>query len=330
MGCKQNGTQEYLFVDGDAAIRCNHIELFSLKDSMAYGRSTVKHLVCTNHGFQLAATKGYALIIRYILLHQKEGLQLERALDTAVLHGHLSVVEAIHENTSFKDTVKTDATFEIAAMKGHLSILEWLYHCQSSETTSVSQEKSTCAMNWASRYGHLQVVEWLHKNGKGGCSQNAMTWAAMEGHLPVVEWLHSNRTEGILPQAMVLAAERGHLQVLKWLHQNRKEGCSKLGLLLAATNHHHFHILEWIFESNLAQIKHLEIALRLCKKEQNSHNDQFHENAVKMIKNHLAEKKLTLELSQKQMAPGLPSKQGRFVVNMRNERRARRIITYIS
>ena len=175
-------------------------------------------------------------------------------IDLAARHGHLEVVEWLH-NRRYTDNVFfsfllsanpfynnrnegcTRNAMDYAARNGYLDVVKFL-HNNRNEGCTIK------AMDWAARCGHLDVVKFLHNNGKK-CITNAMNWAAKYGHLDIVKFLHDNREEGCTTRAMDSAAWSGHLDIVIWLHNNRTEGCTTYAMN-GATRNGHLDIVEYL------------------------------------------------------------------------------------
>ena len=101
--------------------------------------------------------------------------------------GYLTLLQRCSVNTSIT-LCDWEKAMDEAARHGHLPMLQWLHQNRKEGCT-------TYAMDWAALNGHLPVVQWLHHNRKEGCTKTAMNWAAEKGHLPVVEWLKKQSDE---------------------------------------------------------------------------------------------------------------------------------------
>ncbi len=211
-----------------------------------------------------------------------------KAMNNAAKHGHLNLVQWLHEN---RREGCTDWAVVIAAQNGHLEVVQWLY----ANMRGWSKGCTNRAMNCAAANGQLHMVKWLHENTSSlavlslapgqrrteGCTTRAMDCAAEHGHLHVVQWLHENtRDEGCTTEAMDYAAAYGHLEVVQWLHENRKEGCT-IRAMNWASLHGHLEVVQWLHENcdalsltpcqqseainNAAKNGHLEVLKWLCE-----------------------------------------------------------------
>ncbi|EGZ13854.1 hypothetical protein PHYSODRAFT_514134, partial [Phytophthora sojae] len=109
------------------------------------------------------------------LLHLTGTLKLS---SLAVRHGHLAVVQWLHEYQRYGSSMNQ------AVANGHLAMAQWL-HKVNEETCSAH------AADGAAKNGHLDMLKWLHSinllpSTTIGCTKDALYFAAAEGHLDII------------------------------------------------------------------------------------------------------------------------------------------------
>ncbi|EGG17104.1 hypothetical protein DFA_08086 [Cavenderia fasciculata] len=144
----------------------------------------------------------------------------------ASIHGHLGIIQFIHNNQL---KAFSSNTMDTAAMNGYLDMVQFL-------DTNRTEGCSKAAMDKASENGYLEIVEYLHKHRTEGCSKAAMDKAAENGFLSIVEFLHQNTSQGCTVAAMNYAARNGFIDIVKYLDQNRLEGATYAAMEGASLN----------------------------------------------------------------------------------------------
>lgn len=161
-------------------------------------------------------------------LHEHGVTFTPEALKYAARHGHLAVVQYLHEHVA---ATRSPNGMDYAARYGHFDVVLYLHHAHAACTTR--------CMDSAASQGRLDVVELLHNERTEGCTVGAMDRAARYGHLDIVRFLHSHRTEGCTTRALDSAAEYGHFDVVRFLLDHRHEnGTTQAGFWAAYNSKH--------------------------------------------------------------------------------------------
>eukprot|EP01133_Synstelium_polycarpum_P001197 gene1197-1379_t len=201
-----------------------------------------------------AAKAGSVAIVGY--LHGQRFPASTMAMDNAAAHGHLSLVEFLHES---RTEGCTTTAMDAAAAGGHIEVLSFLAKhrtegftswairdaCKSNRTNvlelMISLKPATMEIDFPMDLvtsSNLNMVMILHKAFPNiRITSQALDRAAGSGNLDVVRYLH---TVGVTASqdAFNDAAARGHVNVLHFLHVNRSDGYSAIGLIRAAANGH--------------------------------------------------------------------------------------------
>ena len=160
----------------------------------------------------------------------------DHMLENAIEHGHLDVVQRIHETID-------PALFELALPTwtavefGQLEILKWLH------SEEIPLEDTLCFV--AARYGHLRVLRWLYYQGLR-LEEDVGLEAARAGQVNILKWIHRIEPHFIQDNRdmVIAAASNGQLPVLKWLKKKRYLWFTS-GAGAEAAGAGHIHILDW-------------------------------------------------------------------------------------
>lgn len=196
----------------------------------------------TSRNIDNAAANGNLKIIE-LLDHYKISLPSKRAMNLAAEKGYLLVVQYLHKNHN--DVGCDTYAMDNAAKNGYLYMVLWLHENR-------NEGCSKKAMDMAAKNGCLHIIKWLHKNRTEGCSENAMNMAAKNGNFNVVKFLHENRNEGCTTNAIDDAATAGHIRIVKYLINNRQEGFTQAALIGSKT-HKYYTIHKYLCE-NISRI----------------------------------------------------------------------------
>jgi hypothetical protein len=158
------------------------------------------------------------------------GVNLGIIISLAALHGHIPIVQWIHQQHPI-DTPWI-YTARNAAEGGHLDLLQWAY-----ANGCPLDDWVTCK---AAAIGRLDIIQWARSQD---CPWDEYTprYAAKEGHLHVVEWVMANgcpRSKSLLESA----ATNGHLPVVRWAHENGYEW----GWHIDAARNGHLEVLQYM------------------------------------------------------------------------------------
>ncbi|EFA81970.1 hypothetical protein PPL_05204 [Heterostelium album PN500] len=162
-------------------------------------------------------------------------IDLKIVLTKAIKHGHLSIVQFLHDQNI--DNLFTPETMNFASSTGRLDIVKFLNENRSEGCTRD-------AMDSAAINGHLHIVKYLHFNRSEGCTTNAIDCVK---DLDTLVFLHNNRSEGCTGLAIDFASRDGKFEVVQFLNENRSEGCSEDAINMAA-NYSHFDIVNYLLD----------------------------------------------------------------------------------
>ncbi|TMW66058.1 hypothetical protein Poli38472_003823 [Pythium oligandrum] len=214
-------------------------------DILQWDHEFVRDVKLLQRAMNNAVVNGHLDVVKWLTTHRQIACGAY-ALERAAASGNLDILRWIHEQ---KNGDWTTDVMDAAASKGNLEMVKWLDAHRTEGCTHA-------AMDRASANGHLQVIQWLHRNRSEGCTLEAMDSAAASGHLEVVRWLHDHRLEGCTVAAMGNAAMNGHLDVVRWLHTHRTEGCVVSAMDHAAAVGHHLEMLIWLHENRTEGCSH--------------------------------------------------------------------------
>eukprot|EP00122_Pirum_gemmata_P008805 Pgem_evm1s8124 len=188
-------------------------------------------------------------------------------MDKAALHGHITILQYLHEHSTKAGIDNCYCNpliaFHIAARAQKLDVVKYLYktyNLQYNNAITYAAANGDVEMgrigdlDHACLHGHLNVVKYLHSQGNL-CTTNAMDWAAKNNHFEIVEFLHENRKEGCTTSAFDIAAEKGYLNIVQFLNTNRKEGFTSKALT-KAVQYGHFEVIKGD-DNQMTQIKYL-------------------------------------------------------------------------
>ncbi|AGO84355.1 Ankyrin repeat domain containing protein [Pandoravirus salinus] len=113
----------------------------------------------------------------------------------AVTDGNAAAVTALYDECTAQRKVGDDDLVIVAVLHGHLDVVQALHECGYDDYTSEAMDLAACD-------GHLAIVEFLHENGTKGCTDAALSDAAQCGHLDIVRFLCANRTESDIADAI--------------------------------------------------------------------------------------------------------------------------------
>lgn len=184
----------------------------------------------------MAAEEGQLDMIIWIHQNESQIPCLKSAMESAIRHGHLNIVEWFYKHRMPNCEYKW---INIAAKHGHLDILMVL------NEKAYFNDADAHAMNDAAGLGYLDVVIFLSEYRTEGCTTYAMDSASSHGQLEVVKYLNDYRDEGCTRRAMDSAANNGHFDVVVYLHTHRREGCSE-NALIGAIGNDHINIVEYL------------------------------------------------------------------------------------
>lgn len=225
---------------------------------------------------QLAAADGQLATTQWLLATAAVTTQrtLERdAFWRAAERGHVAILQHLHADRGFRDTMPPAATvalssdtavhlIDAAAASGSLETIQWLDH-------HGYRSFSAQAISRAARDGHLPIVYWLlERVAENGGDVDAMVdssdWAtaAIHGHLEVAQLLYDVRPLRVSTQdgddLLVKTVENGHLRVAKWLYAmvygvapaiERDLSVLYRRLLWPAATNGHLAVVKWIYRS---------------------------------------------------------------------------------
>ncbi|EQC35319.1 hypothetical protein SDRG_07030 [Saprolegnia diclina VS20] len=190
-----------------------------------------------------------------------------RAMDDAIMNGHLKVVKWLHlardegcSRHGFDLAYKQRAKLPNGAAM--LSFLEDARGYGFPETSLI--EAASCGdlrflraalsvpctarvMDAAACSNQLEAVQFLHRHRTEGCSEAAFTSAAATGSLPVVTFLCVHYHDAShLVKAMTEAARHGHLHILQYLHGRVPVGTAGTKPMNAAIRKDHVEIVHFL------------------------------------------------------------------------------------
>ncbi|TMW58610.1 hypothetical protein Poli38472_010169 [Pythium oligandrum] len=194
----------------------------------------------------------YCLSSTHGLLPKKRARSLKHRyplMDWAAAQGNLELLEEFHKDEFATVTCTTDA-MDQAAEHGHLEIVQWLHEHRHEGCTSA-------AMTMAASQGHLDVVQWLHAYRTEGCDSGAHLGAAGNGHLEVVRWLDiyypTTRKGYGWNDPLAQAAFGGHFDVVRYYSDFHGLELTARALADAAGSGH-FEIVRWIIDRVEARV----------------------------------------------------------------------------
>ena len=169
-----------------------------------------------------AATSDSHEVVRYVLHEVLRRIHLGldlRHLDRhapayyAAIGGHLEALQALHA----AGWVRTGQyILETATRHGHLPVVQFLH-----EHTDVNMDpQKSRAITYAAECGNLEMVKYLHKNGYAWCSYTSQA-AAKGGNLEVVKYIRAYGCPWDLIGTRRAASEAGHDEILRWLCSTR-------------------------------------------------------------------------------------------------------------
>ncbi|KAK5988793.1 Putative ankyrin repeat protein [Cladobotryum mycophilum] len=182
---------------------------------------------------QNAASNGDIILLDVVLEGEKQGHQMDQALQAAIRGGHLNIVErllAARADINIPSKHSGRTTLQAATQGGHLDIIKRLLTA-GADINAPSRQYSQTALQAAAKGGHLDIVERLLAAGadvnapSGQYGRTALQAAAEDGHLAIIERLlaakadinapaeHSGRT------ALQAAAQGGHLDIVSRLEE---------------------------------------------------------------------------------------------------------------
>lgn len=196
-------------------------------------------------------------------------------ISTSVRSTKLEMVKWVHE--TYPGTRTMTDTMDRAA-ETNLDIVKFLHENRSEGCTSE-------AMTGAATFGFIDIVEFLDENRSEGNVNEAINRAAGRGYLDVVKFLHDRHPKINTSKALKSAAHCGHLEIVQLLVEisasefdttkailaaasnGHRDVVTYLGLLgnadfdgfqvESAVHHGHFHLLEWMMETGVPQVKHI-------------------------------------------------------------------------
>ncbi|KAF1792714.1 Ankyrin repeat-containing domain [Phytophthora cactorum] len=131
----------------------------------------------TKYAMNFAVWYGKAQMVHWLYQHRSEGCSIH-AMVFAAKRGGLELLKWLFEHK--EELLSPDAEdsspliMDHAAEHGHLDVVQWLHDNTTGGCT-------TDAMNGAARGGYLEIVEFLHEHRSEGCTNNAMDGAARGG-----------------------------------------------------------------------------------------------------------------------------------------------------
>jgi hypothetical protein len=167
--------------------------------------------------------------------------RLSKALEQAVGHGHIAIVQRIH-------AVYTQPLFvrllRLAADRGHLPILQWLLAHRTDglcipepipDPKRAASGLLNCCMHHVYQHAinnkHLHVIRWLFEAGYVESLRGAGDTAALAGDLDTVCWVHAQNVAGSFSASAIDSAVRaGRLDIVQFLIENRSDGCTSAAI----------------------------------------------------------------------------------------------------
>ena len=214
-------TQDNLQTLIEAAARRGHAELVEV----CLGSQSISQRALDS-ALKSAILAGHLTVVER-LLQDKVDVTATEALQLAAREGHLAIVERLLKETS--DVTVTKAIHSAAA-SGHLAIIERLFQEKAYVDLTVSDGDT--ALHWAVKSGYLAIVEHftleganVNVNAINNHEETALHLAARNGRLAIVERLLQkgadvNFTTRFDSQtALYLAAKNGHLAIVERLLQ---------------------------------------------------------------------------------------------------------------
>lgn len=125
----------------------------------------------------------------------------------AALHGHLHIVQWLHEHGGEFDTTTMDA----AAEGGHIHILEWLHNFRDDGYTPI-------VMLHAVAGNRLDAAQWIFDNFDIKWEGDIVDIAANTGSLPMVIWAFEHFPDQCTRRALEAAAAWDNVDMFNWLH----------------------------------------------------------------------------------------------------------------
>jgi hypothetical protein len=142
---------------------------------------------CTTFAIDIAASKGYLEVVRWLYLNIPECknltycpiINIEIAIDE-----YLNFVKLLPKEEQISE-------IDIDFIKNTISMGHSVVVQQISPTKRGAWPMST--MDFAASSGHLEIVQWLRSQSKEYCVECAKEWASHLGHINVTNWLALNK-----------------------------------------------------------------------------------------------------------------------------------------
>lgn len=180
---------------------------------------------CTSSAMDQAAAHGHLEVVQFLHEHRTEGASMT-AMNLAAANGHFAVLQFLHRN---RREGCSGLAYSLAAAQGRIDVLNWLKE-------NTTQNPSPFSMDEAAAAGQVAALQWLKDNGCT-CTARAIDRAACNGHLAAVQWLTANTSSGFTYSAVDDTASHGHKEVLVHLIAHGATPVSST-LTLAAINNH--------------------------------------------------------------------------------------------
>lgn len=199
------------------------------------------------------------------------------AMDQAAMHGHVELMQWLHEQRiasvgtetlalaacygrldvlqwlqdEFPSKVFADPA-QLMATKDHVDVVRWLLTNFSWTNPQRRDAWISAAIQSAASIGSVELLETLIEHTGAlsyRSSRTAMQLAAYHGHVSMMRWLcgHNIRSTN---EAMDNAAASGHLEIVRLLHEHPRYGCSTHAMDKAAA-HNHLLVVEWLHDHRL-------------------------------------------------------------------------------
>lgn len=193
--------------------------LFDRIDSFACKRQHFRRLTWARVAIEQAANQGHLETLKRALSVVRK--PMDKQLFFSVCHrGHVHVLQWMLVQHKYFDVC--NKMLDSAVMGGHLAMVQFLHGKKLNGTFK--------AMDAAASQGHFEILKWLHSHRNAGCSFQAMDRAACSGRLDIVQWLHVNRREGCSPRAMDAAVRQSNIAMVLWLFENRPETTTSISV----------------------------------------------------------------------------------------------------